>query len=537
MDIKKLYDSFFNTGDMLLPYTNDDEVLRDLFSYLDLCFTLVTGARGFNADSIPKREQTGSALGMSVSSGDLGELLISGRNNGTGDRLSEEAMEQIENAYIHIECRRKRGLELDFMSHFDIVCLKFGLSELERFALLLALSVDYDRKYEAVYTYLHNNTSDFLPTKWLAVKLYEYLFGSTGDHSELLAESPLCRFLCDNSHKRRERGESAQRLTLTARVSSYILGRNEPDPLLREYCRIYPHFVPELHIENREDKYICIRDIFVGKAFAEKPRFALNIYGPVGIGRRCAAGRAVDELDLNMLDIDLYKLITNRYDELDRYLDMIYTETELLGAVPCFTIDAAMTETDKDGGVRRSPVADKVKRAADCIVSVFGFFFWVTAEKSDMFVDNDMQFISVELPMLTATERKKFWDRYLGDCTDTNVFANQYILTPDGIRKAVETASDMARLKGTKPDRDMIAEAVRQHTVNQLGSYAQKINAVFTWDDLVVSDDQKRRMKIPRHRKRGLGFPEKITLRARTVRSVLRLARYGKNNGCAGNGE
>ncbi len=496
MDIKKLYDSFFDIGDMLVPYTSDVEVLKDLFSYLDLCFTLVTGARGFNADSIPKREQTGSALGMSVSSGDLGELLISGRNKGIGDRLSDDAIEQIDNAYVHIESRKRRGYEVDFMSRFDIVCLKFGLNELERFTLLLALSVEYDRKYEAVYTYLHNNTSDFLPTKWLAVKLYEYLFGGEGDHAALIVDSPLCRFLCDNSQKRRERGESAQRLTLTARVASYILGKNEPDPLLAELCRLYPHFDPDSHVENREDEFIYIRDMFIDKAFKEKPRFVLNIYGPSGIGRRYAAGRAVDCLDLNMLDIDLYKLITSHYDELKRYIDMIYTETELLGAIPCFTIDAAMTETDNEGGVRRSPIAEKVKRAADFIVSTFGFFFWITAEKSDMFVDTETQIVSVELPMLTATERKKFWDRYLNGYTDTTPFANQYILTPDGIRKTADTASDMARLKGAEPDREMIAEAVRLHTVNQLGNYAQKINAVFTWDDLIIGEDQKRKMKM-----------------------------------------
>lgn len=496
MEIKKLYDSFFNIGDLLIPYTNDDEVLKDLFSYLDLCFTLVTGARGLSAESIPVREQTGSALGMSVASGDLGELLMSARNNGNGDRLSEDAMDQIENAFFHIERRKKLGFGRDFVSRFDTVCVMFGLSELERFSLLLALSVEYDRKYEAVYTYLHNNTSDYCPTKWLAVKLYGYIFGEKGDRAALTADSPLCRFLCDREQKRRERPESAQRLMLSARVSAYIFGRNEIAAGLQEYCRIYPRFDPEGFVEIREDKFRFVNDLFADKALKEDPHFVLNIYGPAGVGRRYTAARALSGTGLSMLDIDLYKLINSHYDDIGRYIDMIYTETVLLGAVPCFTFGEALTESDNEGGTRRSPIAAKLKRTADHIVSVFGFFFWITAEKSDMFIDTRSQFISVELPMLTANERKKFWDRRLEGYADTAVFANQYILTPDSIGKAAVTARDIARLRGTAPDRGIIAEAVRLHTVNPLGSYAAKINAVFTWDDLVVSDDQKRKMKM-----------------------------------------
>ena len=41
-----------------------------------------------------------------------------------------------------------------------------------------------------------------------------------------------------------------------------------------------------------------------------------------------------------------------------------------------------------------------------------------------------------------------------------------------------------------------MTEAVRQHSTNQLGNLATSINAVFTWDDLVVGQEQKRQMKI-----------------------------------------
>ena len=497
MEVNRLYGSFFDFADAMRPYSDDREVLKDLFSYLDLCFTLVISARGFSGEDFPSRDETGHVSGLSVSVTDLGELLTSGRLAADGSGLSEEAVEQVENAYFHIESRKRCAEENNFISRFDIIAAKFGLNDFERFAMLLALSVEYDRKYEAIYTYLHNNTSDYYPTKWIAVKLYGYLFGNDGSYAGLYSgESPLCRFLCDERQKRRERGESAQRLMLSPRVVSYLLGVNDTELSMKEYCRIYPEFVPEGFVPVREEKRGFINGIFLGKAFKKNMRFVFNICGPKGVGRKYFANMAVQGVGLRLLDVDLYKLISCEYDRIMRDIDMLYTESMLLGAIPCFTVDAQLTESDNEGGVRRSPLADKVKRAAEYISSVFGFCFWITPEKSDTFVGMDTQFISTELPMLTANERKLFWDRYLPGNPDNNMFANQFILTPDNIRKAAETASDIAAGEGRETDRDIIVRAVRQRSVNQLGTYAVKINAVFTWDDLVVSDEQKRRMKM-----------------------------------------
>ncbi len=497
MEVTSLYEAFFDLRDALKPYTNDREALKDLFSYLDLCFTLVSVAKGFGGDGFPSRDETGFAFGMSVSSGDLGEILTAGRDSGARDRLSDEAKAQEESAYLHIEMRKKRALKRDFMPRFDVVCLKFGLNEFERFALLLALSVEYDRKYEAVYTYLHNNMSDFYPTKWLAIRLYGYIFGYDGSYAGMInGTSPLCRFLCERSGKRRDRGESAQRLLLSPRVTSYILGTNDIDRTLSEYCRIYQEPNDKDYVPIRTDSLRFITRTFVGKAFKKDMRFALNIYGPSGVGRRTAAGIAVKSVSLNMLDVDLYKLITFGYDDILQRLDGIYTETMLLGAIPCFTVDAELTEPDGEGGTRRSPIADKVKRTAEYIASVFGFFFWITPEKSDVFAKMDIGFVSVELPMLTANERRQFWEMYIGVHPDNGVFSNQYILTPSNIRKAAYTAIDIAVSEDTDITRDIVSRSVRMQSVNQLGAYAVKINAVFTWDDLVVSDEQKRRMKM-----------------------------------------
>ena len=125
MQTEKLYGEFFDFAQTLKPYSSDKEELDDLFSLLDMSLTLAAGAKGLTAGDMPPRDEIGAALGMSVSSSDLGELLMSGRRQSRQGGLSAAAKSQLENAFYHIEARKKRGLNNGFISRFEIVCRKF----------------------------------------------------------------------------------------------------------------------------------------------------------------------------------------------------------------------------------------------------------------------------------------------------------------------------------------------------------------------------------------------------------------------------
>ena len=499
MEINKLYETFFRIGDMIKPYSSDAEYVDDLLRFLDLCLVPLLSAKGMKDDSLPAREAVGSVYSLSVAPADAARIIAERRLDIAPDGLTDEVREQVGYAYSHIEARRKRSAKKDFIARFDIICRKFVLNDVERFAMLLAFSSAYDRKYEAAYCVLHNNNGDHCPTKWLAVRLYRYLFGEAAGTSRLIdGSSPLIRFLCDSSLKRRDRADSAERLVLTKRAAAYILGRNLPDPELAGYCRI-ADYGGVTHVPVHGEELERIRRIYVGKAFDDKGAFVLNICGPRGIGRRYAAWRAVTGTGLVLLDIDLSALIASHEDDLRRYLDMIYTEATLLGAVVCFTADRETPEAPKEGGNAGHISESAVKEAARYITSLFGFCFWITTEKDDPFAGTGAGFVSEELPTLTANERRLFWETDLpqkltGD--EVSLFANRYILTPGSIADVSRTAADIAETEGGQITSDIMTRSVRQHSSEQFGTFATRINAVFTWDDLVVSDDQKRKMRM-----------------------------------------
>ena len=499
MNISELYNNYFDMSCMLKPYTSSDEHLKELFAFLDLCFAAVSGARGLTAEGLPREEEAGRLNGLTVASKDLAGVLVSGQRGGLSDTLSDDAVEQIENAYFHIQCRLRKSALKEMIPRFEVVRIKFGLSEFEAFAMLLSLAPEYDRKYESAFVYLHNNSSDIYATVWLAQKLYELFFdNAAADAAKLISgESPLMRYLCTRDLKPRERSSSSQWLLLSKRVSSYIMGINRIDPTLSGFCTLLDSSLTEGHIPVREEQFDKATGLFAANAFSGNGCFVLDIYGPKGIGRCYMAAKTAAAFGLDVLRIDLCRLTETAGQSLEKYLDMIYTETVLLGAMPCFVSDAPAYYTDSEGTKVMNSKADKLSAAASYIARMYSFVFWVTQEKTDSFVSSDAVCVGIELPMLTANERKAFWEHELeGTGVDAVSLANRYILAPLDIKRACKTAFELAKAEDSELTEEFITQGIKQHSVNPLGNYAARINAVFTWDDLVVSDEQKTKMKM-----------------------------------------
>ena len=493
MELQQLYNSFFDAEKQNLPYSSSSEHLDELFSFLDLCFSVIISARGLKSDVLLQAHETGALPDLSVAAQNVDKLLSPVRFSG----LSDEALMQVLNARLHIENRVNLSIARERFTRFEVLRMEFHLDDFESFCLLLALSSSYNRKYEGVYSWLHNNECDFYATKWLAVKLYDCLFGTEAlSQADVLTDkSPLCRFLCSREFDKRNRSENSQRLVLSRRVTAYLLGDNTPDRVLRSFCEVVS-FDRESYIPFRREQTKQLLFFFLKKGFREKGCFIAELYGPKGIGRTVMASCAASVAGYRVLKIRLGELTGLKKEEAVKRLDMIYTETVLLGAVPCFFGEAEFASASDDEN-RVTAQDDKTRFIAERIASLFRFAFWLTPEKVNSFDGTSAEMFSMEVPMLTANERYMFWQENLPDSNlDLMSYANRYILTPKTIRKSAELALAIASSEDKPLGDEHITAAVRQHSANPLGSYAAKINAVFTWDDLVVSDEQKRRMKM-----------------------------------------
>ncbi len=502
MKIEALYESYFGSADYLKPYSSNDEYLADRMRFLDVCLTVACAAKGLNGGEIPAPESVGFDRGLSVSSTDLYAILDPQSSADFESRLTPAAIEQVENAYFHVECRTRQSLRNEFIPPFEALSMKLALDEFERFALLLAFSTAYDRKYEGAYTYLHNNASDTQPTRWLAFRLYKLLFGNLPQSALKVTDgtSPFIRFLIDRSEKVPRHSASAEKLILHSRVLSYIFGSDTIDLKLNGYAEL--SYGSDVMLPVREKEFGFVREFFKKNAFRNSDACSvLNLFGPDGIGRRFFAAKAAEDLGLPIITADIVHIVMLEERDISRYLDAIYLETVLTGAVPCFVSQLKSEGSEEETKLRRDVFDSRMEFAAEYITRLFRFTFWVTSEREHIFIGTKALFVSVELPMLNAEERKLFWNAWADRSKfapeiDTDICASQYILTPRDLKRVLKTTYDAASHHKTLITKDILKDAIRQHSRNQLGVYATLINAVFTWDDLVVSDEQKRRMKM-----------------------------------------
>ena len=503
MVLEKLYEAYFDPKERFKPYESDAEYLKEMFGFLDVCFTVICALKGLTGGGLPSPDTVGKVSGLSVSSSDLFSILAPSSE----DRVSAAAAEQLESAFAHFEGRTRKSVKNGFVPRFEIVCTKFKLSDPERFAAMISLSVMYDRKYEGVYTYLHNNSSDFLPSYWLIERIYSIIFGTLSGEpikNARLTDGnlPFLKFIAEPDIEPRKRGVSANRAVMRGCIASYILGGECDETRLAEY--IIPR---KSASDEKYEKYINIREktqsrihsFFMDHAFKDGCT-VMNLYGSEGIGRRFTAERAVGSEGFLILVFDMRRILQTGSEKALKLLDMAYIECTLKGAVPCFMYEkenAACTEDDRKPETNLTVL----ETAAEYITRLFRFVFWLTREKETAFLHTSANFSAVEFPMLTGAERLLFWNAYTdkddyGDSIDINIISGQYILTPRDIKRIAAAARERAKNDGTKITKDILRESVRLFSPDQLGHFAAPINAVFTWDDLVIDDEQKRKMKM-----------------------------------------
>ena len=496
MQTDKLYRSYFEDSEMNEPYTDCKQHLDDLLALLDLCLAAAASARGLES-GLFEADQTGRTPDLTVSADDTDRLLLPRDKESYG--IAPEIKRQITLARFHIAMRLEKSAAKDYIPPFEMIRSLFGLDELESFCMLLAFSAEYDRKYEGVYAWLHNNSPDYYPTKWLAFRLYELLFDPLPQDTAaaiLTGSSPLCRYLLSHELRRRDRTEISGRLVLSRRAAAYLRGINKTDPALEGICIALRHD-EKSYIPFREEISDRLLYLLVRKGFRKKGCFIAELCGEKGIGRTTAILKALSALDMSALKIKLDPLIDMGDEQRNKLLDMIYAETVLTGAVPCFeTEQRSEVPESEDGPVIDTRQAER-SYTAGRIASQYPMVFWLSPEKDSALNGIDAEALTTELPMLTANERSLFWKSFISADEKTVMScANRYILTPAGIKSSAGLARVLAGSENSPLSDRHLAEAVRQNNVNRLGGYAKRINAVFTWDDLVVGDEQKRRMRM-----------------------------------------
>lgn len=480
-------------------YQTEEEFLRDKYRFLDLCLEVV-GLLYFveekeenqKINKIHIREFPGSLE-------DAYESLI--EQNEIDEQRLNEARELLQRANRYINNRIMFTPYQGRKFKMQELIVKLNLSELEQFILLMAYANSFDEKYEKLFADIQGRESLNHPTFQTTIFLFS-LFGDV--HKQELAKILQQRGVLLESFldikKEVEGKPKTYSYALNKRTLSYFYGYEDVGQNIRCIATYYNNEkLQEIYI--REDKIQQIERIV--SYHLNDPTGNGNVfhlYGPEGNGKKLFLQYAAKQNGKGLLTVDIMKLENATLEEIDRVVAKLICESILLDAILCFFDDRNGEETEEE--LQKENLPQAISYLIQLLGEKVGLFFWISNEKSQYLLNYSLHFQCMEQPILSVSERIILWEREacrypVSDEVNFVMCANQYILSVRGIQDVLQTA-EFIRIEQGKKEIDLkdIQQAVKQLSPNQLGRFATPINAVYTWDDLVVSEKQKQEMQM-----------------------------------------
>lgn len=496
-----MIEMFFDNEIKKVPYESEELFIKDLFCFLDMCinsiYYLMEAEDAKEAQILYMRELRGTVRNAIK--------CVEGKKKEIGQEKREYVTKELKKACEHIRCRAEATHDINEFRFLKLTGL-LGLSRMEEFILLVSMANSYDEKYGVVFSYLQGDDLTY-PGIGMILLLYS-LFEEAEEEkkADLYQEQGiLFRYFLDKKNEG-EGGAQNYCISLNRRAVSFLKGYRGIDDNLREYGEFYDTdtLPPEILIR----KELCgelEKTIALHLKNRDGRSALINIYGPPGIGKRLFVRTALRKNNKPVIFINLERVLLLGIDEIPVLFAEIAEESLLLSAVPCF-VDTREWNMPGEGTQSEASYAEvyppQLRLLIYLISSELPFSIWISREKGEYLLEHPFHAHFMEMPYLSAGERIFLWKHYLGEGktkedVSVSICANRYVLSAGGIKEAVKTA-DFIRLSQGRSEISMedIKEAVRQHSPSQLGRFAVKIKAVYTWEDLIIGSEQKHNMQI-----------------------------------------
>lgn len=495
-------------------YKSEEEFHRDLFAYLNLGLTLLGAA------ILPENQPGEISEEEMVENGEEGGQQhtfyireFPGTREEAYDTVLGKRSEVVER---HPQIREQlkaaqQGIRVRLMFtkyrgegfHFLELVRLLSLTPLEQWVLLLSMAVSYDETYGKVFADIQGGEGLSRPTFQTAVYMYSMKTALKEEEISFLLQRKSVFLSCFLDIKEGAEGKPRQAsFSLNRRALSFFYGYRGLDQKTALYAEFFDCGEEPGELVIRTDLYERVRNALSahlqGRGKGQHEVF--HFIGPLGNGKRFMLRKAAKELGKSLIVVEVERLIPAVGDDMLWLTALLVEEAYLNDAVLCFW-DAKEREESEEGEVHNIfPRA--ITDLLNLLYKWMDFFVWMSPEKSHYLLEHPFSLHCMEQPMLTVGERKMLWEAKapegsFAEDVSFSLCASKYILSARQIGETLLTADYVRQEHGgeriTSAD---LQEAVRQLSPNQLGRFATKLRAVYTWEDLVVSPQQKHQMEL-----------------------------------------
>ncbi|HSM58119.1 MAG TPA: AAA family ATPase [Candidatus Sulfomarinibacteraceae bacterium] len=353
------------------------------------------------------------------------------------------------------------------------------LMDLDRFALdalLLSLAPALDERYGQLFGYLQNDLARRQPSLGLVLDLIAPPGIDRLAYLRYFApDAPLCRqrlvTLAPQS------GEGLVSHTIqpdSSLISWLLLGSYQPNSMLHNHVRFQQEPQPDLPLLTPQVQD-AIRAATANDAI-------LVLHGPDGVARKTAADLFAGQLQRPLLTLHLDSAI-GAGREPQEVVELLLRDALLTGAIPHVRgWDSCLQEDAPPPSLLTALCSHPLPGV------ISGKQGW---QPRRLVRRRRLRWLNFPVP--DTRHREHLLKHFIGDVPDDlNIAlpAGQFRLATGPLRDLVETARDLAAQQETTLTTEQLFAAARAHSNPRLAELARKIAPRYTWEDLVLPDDQ-----------------------------------------------
>ncbi len=380
----------------------------------------------------------------------------------------------------------------------------FGLDRFALDALLICLAPALDLRYGRLYAFLQDDVTRKHPSVNLVLdllsesepahrlsRLFSFADGAPLFRNRFLERMPL---------PGAEQGPLlSQALNVDPALVAWLLGGFQPHADLAPHATLWqpPQEAAKSDVLLAAEVWPDVERVLD----VEQP--LLVFHGADGDSQRAAARLLAVRTGQPLLTVDLAAATASGLAP-TAALHLALRDARLTAAIPCLTgWDACLRAIEQGEADGPAPKASEGSSPPPELLAelcafpgplvVAGRAAWLATG-----VERVRPFFWFEFPTPAYPQRRALWQHFLEgaslagseDVVDVTALAGQFALTAGQIRDAVASARDRAAQRGEGlQSRDLLA-AARAHSNPRLSRLARKITPRYTWDDIVLPDDQ-----------------------------------------------
>lgn len=380
------------------------------------------------------------------------------------------------------------------------VASALNLSGLEVSILVACLAPELDGKYGRIYAYLQNDMSDKRPTVGWVLRVFA---GAEEERqaARLLFDvrAPLMKLLLE---RRGEYGDSripliARPLKLEDWAVNLLLGYEVLDERLTKAAKLSTVPLPQQSRFPAELEQKLLR--FAKHYSRSGPGSSGSLLYISGTDEGVKLGgirEVCGTLGLSVLVADLEKLLRPEAD-FSELLRLLGRHALLMKTALCFIgFDSLVTEDDRYS----LQIRLLMEMLADCASLTF---ILGEAQWGFSFTGIPMNFMQIDLPFPDAAARKAAWtsmgqEYKLSPQMELDEVSGSFRFTASQIRAALNGGENIAVWNGSRESgistKDLY-EACYFQSSRRIQALASKVQAMYTWDMLVLPEEQLNQLK------------------------------------------